>query len=270
MKKKLIQQAQKLLEEAKYHRKRIKEYPAYELPKEFMENMYKISFFEKVHRHHFGTTVYYIPDPSFYTDEMPMLIIHDYGGENECFSVGITHKETVEEQLEAFFYKELYVWVRNSGEPLYVWLIERIKETVDVESLLERVEGYDVYVLNPTEDKRKEMLKWQASFDMLVYLIRWGYYERIRIRQHLMHHKLGMVPILSPEESVIVEKLKLLDGKYFNCRDNECRKRYLQEKLLDLVKPEYLRKGLYLPLYLYTDGLIRAMRKTFPKWFVES
>ncbi len=271
MRKKLIQQAQKLLEEAKYYQKIIKEYLV-DPPREFIENMYKISFFEKVHRHHFGTTVYYIPDPLFYIDEVPVLVIHDYGGENECYSVYITHRETVEEQLEAFFYKELCGWIRNTGDSLYIWLLEKIKETVDVESLLERVEGYDVYVLNPTEDKRKEMLKWQASFDMIVYLIREEYYERIKRREHLILHKLNRKPILPPEESVIVESLGLLDERYFQFDwwDDESRKLYLQEKLLDLVKPEYLRKGLHLPLYCYTDDLIRAVKKIFPEWFVES
>ncbi len=263
----------KLLEEARYYERRIKEYPVYEPPKEFIENMYKIAFIKEIYCHHFGTTVYYIPDPSFYTDEMPMLIIHDYGGENECFSVGITHKETVEEDLEAFFYANLYKWIRNTGDPLYIWLLEKIKETTvdDLESFLKRVEGYEVYVLNPTEEKYKEMLKWQASFDMIVYLIREEYYENIKRREHLIMHKLNRKPILPPEESIIVERLGLLDERYFQFDwwDDESRKLYLQEKLLDLVKIEYLRKGLHLSLYCYTDDLIKAMRKTFPEWFVE-
>ncbi len=268
-----MKECTKLLEEARYYQRRIKEYPAYEIPGEFIENMYKVAFIKKIYRdQYFGKTIYYIPDPLFYENEVPVLVKSVYDDGEEYFSVKIIRKETVEKDLEAFFYKDLCRWIRNTDDPLYIWLLEKIKETVDVESFLGRVEGYSISVLNPTEAKYREMLKWQASFDMLVYLIRWGYYECIKRREHLIHHKLNRKPILTPEISTIVEKLGLLDERYFQLDwwDDEGRKSYLKEKLLDLVKPEYLRKGLYLPVYCYTDDLIRAVRETFPEWFVES
>ncbi len=232
--------------------------------------MYRISFIEKIYYdRYFGRVVYYIPDHLLYRDEVPMLIVSE-DNEEICYSVGITHRETIELDLEAYFYASLYKWMKNTGDPLYVWLFEKIKETVDVESFLDRIRGYEICVLNVEKERYREMLKWQISFDLIVYLIRWGYYERIRIRQHLMHHRLGLVPIISPEVSTILEKLGLLDDRYFECFDNECRKSYLKEKLLDLVKPSFLRRGLHLWLHYYTDDLIRAMRNEFPEWFVES
>jgi hypothetical protein len=268
-------EAMKLLEEARYYEKRIREYPAYEPPREFIEEFIAKAVLKKVYCHeYFGKTAYYIPDPHLYTDEVPVLIEHNYDSEYEppCFSVRIYSKESIEGDLEAFFYKDLHQWIKNTGDELYIWLLDEIKKTVEID--LKRVEGYSisVYASNLTEDRFKEMLKWLLAFRMYEYLIRWEYYECIKRREHLILHKLNREPILTPEESVIVERLELLDDGYFQFDwwDDESRKLYLQEKLLGLVKPEYLRRGLHLLSYCYTDDLIRAARKTFPEWFVES
>jgi hypothetical protein len=269
-----------LLEEARYYQRMMKEYPPYEPPREFIEKfIYDMTVLKEIYHHeYFGKKAYYIPDPALYTDEVPVLIDHNYDSEYEppYFSIEIYSKETVERDLEAFFYRDLCRWIENTGDPLYVWLLEKIKKEATVRDYLKRVEGYSisVFVSNLTDDRFKEMLKWLMSFRMYENLIRWEYYERIKRREHLIHHKLNRKPILNPKESVIVERLGLLDERYFQFDwwNDEGRKEYLQEKFIDLVKPEYLRVGMHLLsyYYIYTDDLIKVAWKTFPEWFAES
>jgi hypothetical protein len=271
---KSFNEAMELLEEARFHRKRMKEYALYE-PREFIEKFINDIAILKViyHDMYFGKTAYYIPDPFFYVNEIPVLIDHDYDGENgPCYSVEIFSKESIEKDLQAFFYKELYEWIINTGDPLYIWLMDNIKN-VEIDDYLKRVEKYSLYthISNLTEDRFREMLRWSLAFEMYEYLLRFGYYEQIKTRMNLIHHKLNLKPIISPVKSIIIEKLGLLGDEYFEFDywDDESRKQYLQEKLLDLIRPENLRKGLHLLLfwYCYTNDLIKAARKTFPEWF---
>jgi hypothetical protein len=276
---KSFNEAMELLEEARFHRKRMKEYALYE-PREFIEKFINDIAVLKViyHDMYFGKNAYYIPDIAYYESEVPVVIDHNYGSEEyePCYSVEIFSKSSIEKDLEAFFYKKLYRWIRNTGDKLYIWLMDNIKKTVEVKSFLKRVEGYSIYthVSNLTADRFREMLRWSLAFEMYNYLLSFEYYEQIKRRTNLIHHKLNLEPIIPPEKSVIIEKLGLLGDEYFEFDywDDESRKQYLQEKLLDLVQPEYLKKGMHLLLfwYCYTDDLIKAARKTFPEWFTES
>jgi hypothetical protein len=272
-------EAMELLEEARFHRERMKKYALYKLPKEFIEKFMCKAVIEVIYRHeYFGKTAYYIPDIAYYESEVPVVIDHNYGSEEyePCYTVEIFSKSSIEKDLEAFFYKELYKWIINTGDPLYGWLMDNIKKTVEVDDYLRRVEGYSLYTYasNLTEDRFREMLRWSLAFEMYNYLLRFGYYEQIKRRMNLIHHKLNLKPIIPPEKSVIIEKLGLLGDEYFEFDywDDESRKQYLQEKLLDLVQPEHLRKGLHLLLYwyCYTDDLMSFTKRTFPEWFAES